>query len=79
MLSKWSQNCDNIAALGIHTMRDLIGRTLGHYRITAISDSSILEDCPQMPHHARRGRARMYLASLTKDNLDKQIERSYYL
>ena len=33
--SKRSQNCDNIAPLGTRTMKDLIGRTLGHYRITA--------------------------------------------
>ena len=26
-------NCDTIAPLGTLTMRDLIGRTLGHYRI----------------------------------------------
>ena len=28
-----SPNCDTIAALETQTMRDLIGRTLGHYRI----------------------------------------------
>jgi serine/threonine protein kinase len=26
-------NCDNMGPLGTQTMRDLIGRTLGHYRI----------------------------------------------
>ena len=30
-VSNWSLNCDTIAPLGTLTMRDLIGRTLGHY------------------------------------------------
>jgi hypothetical protein len=33
IVSKWLEFCDTIAPLGTLTMRDLIGRTLGHYRI----------------------------------------------
>jgi len=32
-ISSRPPNCDNIGALGSSTMRDIIGRTLGHYRI----------------------------------------------